>query len=151
MTCLEYITAFMRNLYLSNSTETELAEENPENSEEVKASQASLIKAIEAYRKLKESKKELTESELAQLDKECKLIEKREIIESDSKHEPIELELTGKGKIQIGPPTLTKFEEAERRNTVDEATNEELSPGYYLVIYSFHESTEIKKIKEEII
>ena len=46
---------------------------------------------------------------------------------------------------------LEKFEEADRKNTVDEATNEELEPGYYLVIYSFHDSTELKKIKEELI
>jgi len=46
---------------------------------------------------------------------------------------------------------LEKYDEAERRNTVDEATNEELEPGYYLIIYSFHDSTELKKIKEELV
>jgi len=46
---------------------------------------------------------------------------------------------------------LEKYDEAERRNTVDEATNEELDPGYYLIIYSFHDSTELKKIKEELV
>jgi len=45
---------------------------------------------------------------------------------------------------------VTKCEESERNNTVDEATNKELEPGYYLVIYSFHESTDIKKINEEL-
>ncbi|MDC8453660.1 MAG: DNA-directed RNA polymerase subunit K, partial [Candidatus Nitrosotalea sp.] len=36
----------------------------------------------------------------------------REIIDIDPIHEPIEYEMTGKGKIVIGPPTLTRFEKA---------------------------------------
>jgi len=68
--------------------------------------------ALSAYRKIKEGKKELSEKELLALDKECKIIEDREIIELDTIHEPQEIEMTGKGKIQIGPPTLTRFEKA---------------------------------------
>jgi len=101
----------MKNLYLSN-TKSKLAEKKQESEKSTIERITSATKAIEAYRKLKEAKKELTETELSQLDKECEVIEKREIIELDSKHEPVEIELTGKGKIQIGPPTLTKFEEA---------------------------------------
>ena len=72
----------------------------------------SLKDALSAYRKIKEGKKELSEKELAQLDKECKVIEEREIIDIDPIHEPQEIEISGKGKIQIGPPTLTRFEKA---------------------------------------
>jgi len=72
----------------------------------------SLKDALSAYRKIKEGKKELSEKELAQLDKECKVIENREIIDIDPIHEPQEIEISGKGKIQIGPPTLTRFEKA---------------------------------------
>ncbi|HSG74380.1 MAG TPA: DNA-directed RNA polymerase subunit K [Nitrosopumilaceae archaeon] len=72
----------------------------------------SLSDALAAYRKIKEGKKELSEKELATLDKECKVIEEREIIELDEIHEPQEIEITGKGKIQMGPPTLTRFEKA---------------------------------------
>jgi len=72
----------------------------------------SLNDAISAYRKIKEGKKELSEKELAALDKECKIIEQRETIDIDPVHEPKEIEITGKGKIQIGPPTLTRFEKA---------------------------------------
>jgi len=68
--------------------------------------------AIAAYRKIKEGKKELTDKELIILDAACKVIEEREIIEIDPIHEPVEIELTAKGKIQIGPPTLTRFEKA---------------------------------------
>ena len=72
----------------------------------------SMMDAINAYRKIKEGKKELTEKEQILLDEECKVIEKREIIEVDPVHKPVEIELTGKGKIQTGPPTLTRFEKA---------------------------------------
>ena len=68
--------------------------------------------AINAYRKIKEGKKELTEKELADLDKECKVIQEREIIEVDPSHEPVEIEASAKGKIMLGPPTLTRFEKA---------------------------------------
>lgn len=68
--------------------------------------------AISAYRKIKEGKKELTEKELEQLDKECKVIQDREIIEVDTVHDAVELEPSTKGKIMLGPPTLTRFEKA---------------------------------------
>jgi DNA-directed RNA polymerases I, II, and III subunit RPABC2 len=72
----------------------------------------SLSDAISAYRKIKEGKKELSETELLTLDKECKIIADREIIELDTIHKPQEVEITGKGKIRMGPPTLTRFEKA---------------------------------------
>ena len=76
------------------------------------SSKKSVQDAITAYRKIKEGKTELTEKEQIVLDDECKAIEEREIIELDPVHEPVEIELTGKGKIQTGPPTLTRFEKA---------------------------------------
>lgn len=72
----------------------------------------STTNAIAAYRKIKEGKKELTEKEQIILDKECKVIQDREIIEVDPIHEPVEIELPAKGKIEMGPPTLTRFEKA---------------------------------------
>lgn len=91
------------------SNESEKKEESEENQSVIGKS---LSDAITAYRKIKEGKKELTEKELADLDKECKVIEKREIIEVDPEHEPVEIEITGKGKIRTGPPVLTRFEKA---------------------------------------
>ncbi|MGI0004457.1 MAG: DNA-directed RNA polymerase subunit K, partial [Candidatus Nitrosotenuis sp.] len=67
--------------------------------------------AINAYKKIFESK-ELTEDERAELDKKIKEMEQREIIDVDPIHEPIEIVLISKGKIAIGPPTLTRFEKA---------------------------------------
>lgn len=75
------------------------------------------LKALQNYRKLIESKeligeqKELTDKQKESLEKKLKEIEQREIIESDSYHEPIEIPVE-KGKIIIGPPTLTRFEKA---------------------------------------
>ena len=80
---------------------------------------ASLEKAIETYRKLREQQKKdpitgesvgLTDQELAVLDKECDVIKSREIIMSDVEHEI--KEIVGDGKVLMGPPNLTRFEKA---------------------------------------
>ena len=71
---------------------------------------ATMEKAIENYKKIKEAKGELTEKEQDQLEKECEAIRQREIIDIDEQHEAIEL--TADGKILMGPPTLTRFEKA---------------------------------------
>ena len=94
--------------YLSESEEQNAVTESTEEVDVRK----SLTDAVAAYRKIKESKKELTDKEQILLDEECKAIEEREIIEVDPIHEPVEIELAGKGKIQTGPPTLTRFEKA---------------------------------------
>jgi len=97
---------------LSKLEEKETEVKNKKNSEEELVIGKSLSDALSAYRKIKEGNKELTEKELSDLDKECKIIENREIIEIDPIHEPQEIEISGKGKIQLGPPTLTRFEKA---------------------------------------
>jgi DNA-directed RNA polymerase I, II, and III subunit RPABC2 len=76
----------------------EIAEVSEEGEEEVK------------IKKLK--KGELSPEELAVREKLQKIIDAREIIEIDPIHTPIEYETTGRGKIMIGPPTLTRFEKA---------------------------------------
>ena len=54
---------------------------------------------------------DLTEKEIAEIDKECEIIRNRKIITKDLEHEPTEI--TGKnGQIVTGPPTLTRFERA---------------------------------------
>jgi len=69
-------------------------------------------KAIELFRKVREGgNADLTEKEIAAIDKECEVIRNREIITKDLEHEPAEI--TGKGdQIVTGPPTLTRFEQA---------------------------------------
>ena len=69
-------------------------------------------KAIELFRKVREGGNvDLTEKEIAEIDKECEIIRNREIITKDIEHKSIEI--TAKGdQIVTGPPTLTRFERA---------------------------------------
>ena len=83
--------------------------EEPESDAEISVD-ASLEKAIEVYRKLREQKGPLTEDELAELDKECDVIKNRKIIMTDVDHEIQELQ--SDNKILMGPPNLTRFEKA---------------------------------------
>ena len=68
--------------------------------------------AITLYRKVREGKnKELTEKEIANIDKECEIIRNRQVITKDIQHKPVEI--TNKdGLVVTGPPTLTRFEKA---------------------------------------
>jgi DNA-directed RNA polymerase I, II, and III subunit RPABC2 len=68
--------------------------------------------AITLYRKVREGKnKELTEKEIANIDKECEIIRNRKVITKDLQHKPVEI--TNKdGLVVTGPPTLTRFEKA---------------------------------------
>ncbi len=96
----------------------EAEEQVSESLEAEEIANAGLTKAMDTYRKLVEGKNkliegktELTEKEQADLEKKLKEIEDREIIEIDPIHEPVEIPAE-KGKITIGPPTLTRFEKA---------------------------------------
>ena len=72
----------------------------------------SIEDAIALYRKVREGKnKELTEKEIANIDKECEIIRNRQVITKDLQHKPVEI--TNKnGLVVTGPPTLTRFEKA---------------------------------------
>ena len=69
---------------------------------------ASLEKAIETFRKLREQKGPLSEKELAVLDEECEVIRKREIIMSDIEHEIKDMSADGKIK-NYGCTGITAF------------------------------------------
>ena len=68
--------------------------------------------AVALYRKVREgNNKELTEKEIANIDKECEIIRNRKVITKDLPHKPVEI--TNKdGLVVTGPPTLTRFEKA---------------------------------------
>ena len=75
-----------------------------------------LNKALDTYRKLIEKNVNneldpLSDKEQANLENKIKEIEKREVIERIEEHVPVEIPCE-KGKITIGPPTLTIFEKA---------------------------------------
>lgn len=89
------------------STESEETEVAPEEN-------TGLNKALDTYRKLIEKKgglEPLSEKEQENLEKRIKEIESREVVETIEEHEPTEIPCE-KGKITIGPPTLTRFEKA---------------------------------------
>jgi len=101
--------------YLSKSKETEVVEVPA--TEEVVAEEienSGLNKALDTYRKLIDRKDlvvPLTEKEQENLENRIKEIEDREVIDKIEEHEPVEIPCE-KGKITIGPPTLTKYEKA---------------------------------------
>ena len=69
----------------------------------------------ETYRKLRESEVtkdgNISEKDQTIIDKECEVIENREIITRDPTHEPLEI-INKNGPVSTGPPTLTRFEKA---------------------------------------
>jgi len=71
---------------------------------------ATMEKAIDNFKKVREAQGELSEKEQEELEKECEAIRQRDIIDVDEQHEATEL--NGEGKILMGPPTLTRFEKA---------------------------------------
>ena len=72
----------------------------------------SVEKAIEQFRKIREGdNKELTEKQIAEIDKECEIIRNREIITKDFQHESVEI-ISKDDRVVVGPITLTRFEKA---------------------------------------
>ena len=102
-------------LYLSNAEKTKLLIPETEEVIDIEPEEnVGLNKALDTYRKLIEKKngvEPLTEKEQEKLEKKIKEIEEREIVEKVEEHEPTEIPCE-KGKITIGPPTLTRFEKA---------------------------------------
>jgi DNA-directed RNA polymerase I, II, and III subunit RPABC2 len=100
----------------TDKTYKDIDSEDQSNSIEVNDNQtlddAAVEKAIELFRKVREGGNvDLTEKEIADIDKECEIIRNREIITKDLEHKP--MDITNKdGKIVTGPPTLTRFERA---------------------------------------
>jgi len=85
-----------------------------ETSEDTVEENAGLNKALDTYRKLIDRKdlvEPLTEKEQNSLEERIKEIENREVVERIEEHEAVEIPCE-KGKITIGPPTLTRFEKA---------------------------------------
>ena len=100
-----------------SDTSKNITEKNDSEKSNVSNSDKNLLdgsteKAIEQYRKLREDPNvELTEKQIAELDKQCEIIKNREVITQDTEHTPIEI-ITKNGEIATGPPTLTRFEKA---------------------------------------
>ena len=98
-------------LYLSNPEETQLVTTESEVDPNL-----GLSKALDTYRKLIEKNVDnpteaLSDKQQVDLENKIKEIEEREIVEKIEDHEPTEIPCE-KGKVTIGPPTLTRFEQA---------------------------------------
>ena len=103
-------------LYLSNSEDPKLVTPETEIAEGEPDTNVGLNKALETYRKLIEKNvsnptEPLTDKEQVSLENRIKEIEEREVVEKIEDHDPVEIPCE-KGKITIGPPTLTRFEKA---------------------------------------
>jgi DNA-directed RNA polymerase I, II, and III subunit RPABC2 len=96
------------------TTEPQKSKNNEEVQEVELDVNAGLNKALATYRKLTEGGKDaepLSEKQEENLVNRLAEIENREIITTIEEHEPVEIPCE-KGKITIGPPTLTRFEKA---------------------------------------
>ena len=101
-------------LYLSSPEEPQLATPETEVTEGEADANLGLNKALDTYRKLIEKKDgtdPLSDKDQANLENRIKEIEEREVVEKIEDHDPVEIPCE-KGKITIGPPTLTRFEQA---------------------------------------
>ena len=103
-------------LYLSKSKEPKLVTPETKIVEDGLDTNVGLNKALDTYRKLIEKNmvnelEPLSDKEQSNLEDRIKEIEEREIIEKIEEHEVVEIPCE-KGKITIGPPTLTRFEKA---------------------------------------
>jgi|TARA_B100000315_G_C14183164_1_gene409860 DNA-directed RNA polymerase I, II, and III subunit RPABC2 len=90
------------------------SEEQSDSVDEIstKTLDASVEKAIEMYRKVRENnRKDLTEKEIAEIDKRSEIIRNREVITKDLQHKPVKI-TSEDNRIVTGPPTLTRFEKA---------------------------------------
>ena len=97
----------MNEAYETTKSESE---SDAENIEEILRN--SVEKAIAQYRKMREGGDvDLTDKQIAEIDKECEIIRDREIITKDLPHEKTEI-ISKDGQIITGPPTLTRFEKA---------------------------------------
>ena len=77
---------------------------------EVEFTEEEELKSVKKEKKPK--KGDLSLEEIAEQERLQKIIDEREVIEADPVHVPVEYETMGRGKIHIGPPTLTRFEKA---------------------------------------
>ena len=99
------------NIGAAQKNESKFNDEEIKDKETPTEIEESLKKSIEAYRNVKIGTKELSEKELEKIDKECKIIEEREVISKNSEHIPVEI-VNENGEVTLGPPTLTRFEKA---------------------------------------
>ena len=96
----------------TTNTHNSETEDTPIDESDDTGKDTSTENALALYRKIREDNvEELTEKVIADIEKECKIIEDRETITKDVPHKPVEV-ISEKGLVIMGPPTLTRFEKA---------------------------------------
>ena len=103
-------------LYLSKPEDPQLVTPESETLETEADPNLGLNKALDTYRKLIEKNTDnptepLSDKEQSNHENRIKEIEEREVVEKIEEHDPVEIPCE-KGKITIGPPRLTRFEQA---------------------------------------
>ena len=96
----------------TKSTEVENTEVDTDQNNSSEATDGSLDKAVEMYKKIYEKEEILEGSkEQKEIDRAIEVIKNRKIITESTDHEPIEIK-NSTNAINTGPPTLTRFEKA---------------------------------------
>ena len=96
--------------HVNEETDSEQSDKDKDDGKKIE--DGTVEAAIEGYRKIvDDGNRELTEKEIAEIDKQCEIIRNREVVTQDTPHSVVEI--IGKdGEVITGPPTLTRFEKA---------------------------------------
>jgi len=100
----------MKTNHVDEKTDSEQADIDKESDNKIE--DGTIETAIEGYRKIVDNgDRELTENEIAEIDKQCEIIRNREVVTQDTPHDTVEI-ISKNGEVITGPPTLTRFEKA---------------------------------------
>ena len=100
----------MKTNHEDEKTDSEQADIDKESDNKIE--DGTIEAAIEGYRKVVDNgDRELTENEIAEIDKQCEIIRNREVVTQDTPHDTVEI-ISKNGEVITGPPTLTRFEKA---------------------------------------
>ena len=96
--------------HLDKETDSEQSDQAKDDGKKIE--DGTVEAAIEEYRKIVDNgDRELTEKEIAEIDKQCEIIRNREVVTQDTPHDVVEI-ISKDGEVITGPPTLTRFEKA---------------------------------------
>ena len=96
--------------HLDKETDSEQSDQAKDDGKKIE--DGTVEAAIEEYRKIVDNgDRELTEKEIAEIDKQCEIIRNRDVVTQDTPHDMVEI-ISKDGEVITGPPTLTRFEKA---------------------------------------
>ena len=96
--------------HLDKETDSEQSDQAKDDGKKIE--DGTVEAAIEEYRKIVDNgDRELTEKEIAEINKQCEIIRNRDVVTQDTPHDVVEI-ISKDGEVITGPPTLTRFEKA---------------------------------------